>query len=171
MEIKEFGLQKIKDLEEELRRDLKNYSSKSPPKAVMSQFQVSGKKWEEFRKEKLTITRWRLENLPKELKEEMDFLGSWEEYFEPIENYRKWLRKQGHYRPDLIAKRGTKVFIVEVKSQTKGKTALFGEHQRKALLKAYEFGLTPMLLIVPFDVTLEIGEPQLMVGREYFTTG
>ena len=90
----------------------------------------------------------------------------WGEYFELIRDYKKWLKEKGHYTPDFIAKKGDEVFVVEVKSQNKGTTALFGEHQKKALLKAYEFGLTPMLLIVPLDVTLEIGEPQLMVGRE-----
>lgn len=50
---------------------------------------------------------------------------------------------------------------MEVKSQSRGKTAFFGEHQKEALLKAYDFGLTPMLLIVPLNLNIEIGEPQL----------
>lgn len=78
-----------------------------------------------------------------------------------IKNYHKWLREQGHYVPDIIAKRGEEVFIVEVKSQSRGKLSFFGEHQKRALRKAYDFGLTPMLLIVPLNLNMEIREPQL----------
>jgi len=75
-------------------------------------------------------------------------------------------KKLGHYRLDFLAKKDDKVFVVEVKSQTKGKTALFGENQRKALLKAYDFDLVPILLIVPIDISVEITEPKLKIGKE-----
>ena len=172
MEMNSYEEQEIKTLEDELMGDLKEFSSKSPPKtgSHVTQFQVSGKNWEEFRKEKLTTTQWRIENLPEELRKEIASLRYWEENFESIKSYRKWLRKHGHYRPDLIAKKEKEVFIVEVKSQKNGKTALFGEHQKKALLKACDFGLLPILLIVPIDVDIEIGEPKLKVGKEHFET-
>jgi len=46
-----------------------------------------------------------------------------------LAKYCKWLAEQGgrpRY-PDFIAKKNEEVFIVEVKSESKGKTAFFSE--------------------------------------------
>ena len=130
------------------------------------QFETSGKSWEDFKKEKLEVTRWRIDQEPKILRKELIILRSWQEYFKPIENYRKWLRNE-HYIPDFIAKSEDEVFMIEVKSRTDGKTALFREYQRKSLLKAQEFGFVPMLMIIPINLNIEIGEPELKIGKDF----
>jgi len=148
---------------ERYERDLEKYSSKSPPKgfkAWRGEIEIT---WEEYRKERLEAARTGLNYLPRHIRTEREFERIWGAHVEAIKNYCKWLRGYRHYprSPDFVAKRGNRIFIVEVKSQSSGKTAFFGKHQKKALLKAYEFGLTPMLLIVPLSLNIEIGEPQL----------
>lgn len=165
LEIKEYWEKRIRDEKERYKRDLKEYSSKSPPKGWQAWRGEVELTWEEYRKEQLELAHRRIKaqqnHYPVLMEREIEFERIWRVHFEPIKNYSKWLREHEHYWPDFIARRGDKVFIIEVKSQTREKTSLFGEHQKKALLKAYDFGLTPMLLIVPINLNIEIGEPEL----------
>jgi Holliday junction resolvase len=71
------------------------------------------------------------------------------------------LRERGDYRPDYVAKSGDTVYLVEVKSSLSERASLLGERQKEALLKAYDFEMKPMLLIVSVSMDIEIGEPQL----------
>ena len=148
---------------ERYKRDLKKYSSKSPPKGFKAWRGEVELTWEEYRKEQIELSHQRISNLPRRVEEEREFERIWGAHLEPIKNFDRWLRGYRRYPryPDFVAKRGNKIFIVEVKSQSRGKTAFFGEHQKEALLKAYDFGLTPLLLIVPLNLNIEIEEPQL----------
>lgn len=145
-------------------RDLKKYSSKTKPEwwdKVNPHLN-----WEKYQQDQLKSAQNRMKDVkqtyPIFQKEEREFERIWGKHIKIIQKYKKWLKEYGHYRPDFVAKKGDKIFIVEVKSQSlEGKTALFGEHQQKALLKANDFGLTPILLIVPLNLNVEIGEIQL----------
>lgn len=81
----------------------------------------------------------------------------WSKHLESIQRYRRFCG----YIPDVVAKRGKEIFVVEVKSKTEGKVAPFRKNQKKALLQAQDYGFTPVLLIVPLDMSLEIGELHL----------
>ena len=90
--------------------------------------------------------------------ENVEFERIWRTHFKPIVDFLGFLREV-NYTPDFIAKKGNKVFIVEVKSKTGRKVASLGEHQKKGLLKAYDYGFAPILLVVPIKIEMELGEP------------
>jgi hypothetical protein len=142
-------------------RDLKKYSSKIPPEG-WKYLSTPTMTWDEYRKEELKHAKALMKDIehsyPIDMEEEREFERIWGPHLEQIKRYNKWLRECGHYEPDYVAKSGDKIYLVEVKSS---KTSLFGEHQKKALLKAYDFGITPMLLVVSVRIDIEIGEPQL----------
>ncbi|MCJ7632658.1 hypothetical protein MUP77_09740 [Candidatus Bathyarchaeota archaeon] len=149
---------------ERFERDLKKYSSKIPPEGwkYPSTPTIS---WDEYRKEELKHAKVLMKDIehayPIDMEEEREFERIWGPHLEQIKRYNKWLRECGDYRPDYVAKSGDEIYLVEVKSSLSEKTSLLGEHQKKALLKAYDFDMTPMLLIVPVSIDIEIGEPQL----------
>jgi Holliday junction resolvase len=145
-------------------RDLEKYSSELPPEG-WDNLSTPTMTWDEYRKEELRHARALLkdveQSIPIDMEEEREFECIWAPHLEQIRKYNEWLREYGHYQPDYMAKKGDRVFLVEVKSSLSGRTALLGEHQKKALLKAYDFGITPMLLVVPISISVDIGEPQL----------
>jgi hypothetical protein len=145
-------------------RDLEKYSSELPPEGWNSLSTLT-MTWDEYRKDELRHAKALLRDAEHsntiEMEEEREFECIWAPHLGQIRRYNEWLREYGYYQPDYIAKKGDRVFLVEVKSSPSGRTADLGEHQKKALLKAYDFGITPMLLIVPISISVEIGEPQL----------
>ncbi|MCJ7610459.1 hypothetical protein MUP00_12485 [Candidatus Bathyarchaeota archaeon] len=145
-------------------RDLKIYSSELPPED-WDYLSTPTMTWDEYRKDELRHVKALMKDLEHsyliDMEEEREFEYIWGPHLEQIRKYNEWLREYGHYQPDYIAKKGDKVFLMEVKSSLSGRRALSGEHQRKALLKAYDFGIMPMLLVVPISIGVEIGEPQL----------
>ena len=90
--------------------------------------------------------------------ENIEFERIWGAHFKPIIDFLRSLREV-NYTPDFIAKKENRVFIVEVKSKTKRKVAPLGEHQKKGLLKAYDYGFATILLVVPIEIEMELGEP------------
>jgi len=70
-----------------------------------------GRKWEEFRKEKLAQTHRQLEILPEELRKKMAFLRSWEDNFESIENYHRWLKNWDIIDPTFSQKKMIKFLL------------------------------------------------------------
>lgn len=161
----------IKEYEEHLKRfkkSLKKYHYKAPPKGLRWH---GGPPltWEEYRERQLEYGKWHIENVKESIREleqrEKRIKKTWGKHLENIKKYIYWLEKYEHKPkcPDFIALREDKAYVIEVKSQTKGKTAYFSKHQKIALEKACDFGLTPMLLVVPVDISVEIGEPKMRV--------
>lgn len=159
-----------RDWEDDLRyyrqryeRDLKKYSSELPPEG-WGYLSAPTLVWEEYRKEELKHAKALMRDIersyPIDLEEEREFELIWGSHLEQIKRYNKWLREHGCYQPDYIAKSGDKVYIVKVKSSRPG-DSLFREYRKKALLKAHDFGMTPMLLVIPISIDVKIGEPQL----------
>ena len=160
-----------RDWEDDLRyyrqlyvRDLEKYSSEPPPEGWNS-LSTPTMTWDEYRKEELRHAKALLRDVEHsntvEMEAEKEFERIWAPHLGKIRRYNEWLKEYGHYQPDYIAKKRNRIFVVEVKSSLSGRTPILGEHQKKALLKAYDFGITPMLLVVPIDISVEIGEPQL----------
>jgi hypothetical protein len=145
-------------------RDLKKYSSEIQPEG-WNHHSTSSMTWEEYRIEELKHVKMLIKDIehshPIDMEEEREFELIWGPHLEQIKRYNKWLKECGHYQPDYVAKNGDKIYLVEVKSSLSGKTSLLGEYQKKALLKAYDFGITPMLLVVSVSIDIKIGEPQL----------
>ena len=132
------------------------YHLKVPPKG----FRINGGyplTWEEFRERQLEYGKWHIENVQKHIRElkqkEKRIKKTWGKHSESIRRYIDWLEKYKHHpkNPDFIGLKEDKVYVIEVKSQAKGKTAYFGKYQKTALKKAYGFGLIPMLVVVPID--------------------
>lgn len=137
------------------KRDLEKYSSESPPKGWKD---PRRRTWAEVRKGEIKMAQNQMKAVDRYYKENIEFERIWGTHFEHIIDYSRML-EEVNYIPDFIAKKGDKVFIVEVKSKTKGKVAKLGEHQKKGLLKAYDYGFTPMLLVVPIKTEIDVGEP------------
>lgn len=142
------------------KRHLKEHSSKSPPKGWED---PRKRTWAEVRKRGIKTVHNQMKAVERDYEKNIEFERIWGTHFEPIINYYFALSEEVNYEPDLIAKKGDKVFIVEVKSKTKQGLAPLGERQNKGLIKAYDYGLTPMLLVVPIDISIEIGEPKITV--------
>ena len=145
-------------------RDLKKYSSKTPPENWKYPFTPT-MTWDEYRKDELKHVRTLMKDVehayPIDVEEEEEFERVWGPHLGQIKRYNKWLKERGDYRPDYVAKSGDTVYLVEVKSSLSEKTSLLGERQKKALLKAYDFGMKAMLLIVSVSIDIEVGEPRL----------
>lgn len=152
---------KLKEDKQYWKRYLKKYSSESPPKGWDD---PRGRTWSEVRKDQTKMAHNQMKAVEEYFKEQLEFMDVWGTHFESIVNYFKLL-EEVNYTPDFIAKKGNKVFILEVKSGTKQGMAPLGKHQKKGLLKAYDYGFTPMLIIVPIDINIEIGEPQITVVK------
>ena len=161
----------IKKLEEHLKRfrkSLKKYRSTVPPKGLRWEDTLT---WEEYRERQLEYGKWHIENVKANIRElkqrEKRIKKTWGKHLENLKKYICWLEKYKHHPkyPDFIALEEDKVYVIEVKSKTKGKTAFFSKYQKKALEKASDFGLTPMLLVVPIDVSIEIGKPEMRVVK------
>lgn len=93
------------------------------------------------------------EAVEKELKRWKRIFG---QQFEAFKQYLKKLKihEVGElYKPDLIAKKGDKIYIVEVKS-TKGAVNYLKEKWLKGFLLAKEYGFIPLL--VSFNLKIEI---------------
>lgn len=159
----------IKKLEEHLKRfreSLKKYHDKAPPKGL----RWSGGRpltWEEYRERQLEYGKWHIEAVENNIRglkqTEKQTKKTWGKHFENIWKYVNWLEKCKHLPkyPDFIALKEDKAYVIEVKSQTKGKPAYFSKYQKTALKKAGDFGLIPLLLVVPIDISVEIGEPEI----------
>ena len=167
----ERGSQELVDHLNIFKQIQKKYEFKSPPEG----FRIEGTEtWEEYRKKQLEYTQWHTENVEKAIKGRKELETSlrkkWGSHLNGLVEYCKWLDKQqGNPRyPDFIVEKDGKVCVVEVKSKSEKGTAFFSKHQRKALLKACDFGLVPLLLIIPIEVDIEIGEPQLKSDKEEF---
>ena len=145
-------------------RDLKKYSSKIPPENWQYPFAPT-MTWDEYRKDELKHFKTLMKDIehayPIDIEEEEEFERVWGPHLGQIRRYNKWLRERGDYRPDYVAKSGDTVYLVEVKSSLSERASLLGERQKEALLKAYDFEMKPMLLIVSVSMDIEIGEPQL----------
>ncbi len=146
-------------------RDLEKYSSKIPPENWKYPFTPT-MTWDEYRKDELKHVRTLMKNIehayPMEAEEEEEFERVWGPHLGQIKRYNKWLKERGDYRPDYVAKSGDTIYLVEVKSSLAQRKSLLGERQKKALLKAYDFGMKPILLIVSIGVGIEVREPQLI---------
>ena len=147
------------------QRQLEKYSRKSPPKDWKETWLrervrwLRERPWEEVRKGQIKSALNQIKIVELEYKRNIEFEGTWGAHFRPIIDYCKFCVVEVNYQPDFIAKKGDKVFIVEVKSKTKRRVAKLGEHQKKGLLKAYDYGFTPMLLVVPIKTEIDVGEP------------
>lgn len=159
--------------EEQFRRDkeyfqrqLEKFSHKSPPKDWKEKWLrqrvwwVKERTWEEIRKGQIKSALNQIKIVEQEYKKNIEFERTWGTHFRPIINYCKFCMVELNYQPDFIAKKGDKVFIVEVKSRTKRGVAPLGKHQKRGLVKAYNYGLTPMLLVVPIDISIKTDEPE-----------
>ena len=163
-----------KELQDHLKRfqeSQKKYELEAPPKG----YRFEGTKtWEEFREEQLEYTKWHIESVEEAIKRTKEHENKLRKKFgsqlNDLKKYCKWIEKQRGFprHPDFIATKNEKIYIIEVKSKSKGKTAFFSEHQRKSLLKACDFNLVPMLIEIPIDINIEIGEPQFIIGKENF---
>ena len=163
----------IKKYEQHLKRfkkSLKKYHYEAPPKGL----RWSGGPpltWEEYRERQLEYGKWHIENVKEAIRElkqrEKRIKKTWGKHLENIKKYIYWLETYKHKPkyPDFIALREDKAYVIEVKSQTKGKTAYFSKYQKIALEKACDFGLIPMLLSIPVDISIEIGEPKITVVK------
>jgi hypothetical protein len=144
--------------------DLEKYSSKIPPENWQYPF-APIMTWDEYRKVELRHVKTLINGIehayPIDVEEEEEFERVWGPHLGQIKRYNKWLKARGDYRPDYVAKSGDTVYLVEVKSSLSERTPLLGERQKKALLKAYDFEMKPMLLTVSVSIDIEIGEPQL----------
>jgi hypothetical protein len=151
----------MKENKQYWERILEKYSSESPPKGWHD---PRGRTWAMVRKDEIKMARNQIKAVEEYFKKQLQFLDVWGTHFQPIVKYFKLL-EEVNYTPDFIAKKGNKVFILEVKSETKQGMAPLGKHQKKGLLKAYDYGFRPMLLIVPIDISIEIGEPKITVVK------
>jgi len=147
--------EKMKENKRFWKRNLEEYSSKSPPKGWKD---PRRRTWAEVRKGQIEMAHNQMKAEDRNYKENIEFERVWGTHFEHIIDYLEKL-KEVEYMPDFVAQKGDKVFIVEVKSKTKGKVAKLGEHQKKGLLKAYDYGFTPMLLVIPIKTEIDVGEP------------
>jgi len=145
-------------------RDLERYSSKIPPENWKYPFTPT-MTWDEYRKDEFKHARAVMKDIelayPVDMEEEEEFERVWGPHLGQIRRYNKWLKEQGDYHPDYVAKSGDIVYLIDVKSNLPGKASLLGERQKKALLKALDFEMKPMLLIVSVSVDIEVGEPEL----------
>lgn len=155
----ENALKKMQENKQYWKRILEKYSSVSPPKGWHDPRERT---WTMVRKDQTKTAHNQIKAVEEYFNEQLEFLDCWGAHFEPIVKYLKVL-EEVNYTPDFIAKKGDKVFILEVKSETRQRVAPLGEHQKKGLLKAYDYGFTPMLLIVPIDINIKIGEPKITV--------
>lgn len=150
------------------RKSLKKYRCEVPPKGLKWHTEPP-LTWEEYRERQLEYGEWHIENVKQHIKglkqRAQRIKRTWGKHLENLKKYVDWLEKYEHHPkyPDFIALKEDKVYIIEAKSQAKGKKAFFSKYQKKALLKAYDFGLTPMLLVVRVDINIEIGEPKISV--------
>ena len=146
-------------------RDLKKYSSRIPPENWKYPYAPS-MTWDEYRKDELRHIRTLMKNIertyPMDIQEEEEFERVWGPHLGQIKGYNKWLKARGDYLPDYVAKSGDTVCLVGVKSSLSKRKSLLGERQKKALQKAYDFGMKPMLLVVSISADIEVGEPQLI---------
>ncbi len=161
----------LKEVEDQLKRNkwywqqhLREYSSRAPPKGWKDPSIRRGRTWAEAQKKEIEIATNQFEAGEQHYKNMLEFERLWGTHFKPIIDFLRFLREV-NYTPDFIAKKGDEVFVVEVKSKTKHGLAPLGEHQRKGLVKAYDFGLTPMLLVVPIDISIEIGDPKITIVK------
>jgi hypothetical protein len=155
--------QDISHQKERYQQALDDYSTDTEPHSVS--LKVDGKRltWEEYRQYLLTqveLKRQGLEFYEANKKQEQEFEHTWGQHLQQVQAYHEWLRKEGHYRPDFIAKNDQDVFIVEVKSQSDKGMAKLWDHQEHALKMAAQFDLTPMLLVVPLNIRIDVGQPQ-----------
>jgi len=151
----------LKTNREYWQRRLKEYSSRSPPKG-WKEASLRGRTWAEVRKSGIKSAHNQMKAEEQHYRDNIEFEHIWGTHIEPIIDFMGFLREV-NYTPDFIARKGEAVFVVEVKSKTKQGLAPLGEHQRKGLVKAYDYGLPPMLLVVPIDISIEIGEPKITV--------
>lgn len=163
--------EEIRSEERHLRsftEELENYRSTVPPKGL-EWYTSPPLTWEEYRKSKLKYGKWHVANVRKYIsslrEKEHSAEETWGKHFENLKKYTAWLEKQKHYPrfPDFIALKEDKAYVIEVKSEVRGKRAFLGEFQKKALEKAYDFGLTPMFVTIPIDINIEIGEPKIAI--------
>jgi len=166
---KSFFDAEIKKNEDHLKRfkkSLEKYRSKVPPKGLRWEGSLT---WQEFRERQLEYGEWHIKNVEEQIIElknrERRIKKTWGEHVENLKRYINWLEKYKHHPkyPDFIALKEDKVYVIEVKCLTKGKRAFFSKYQKKALEKSCDYGFTPMLLVVPIDINIEIGKPEITV--------
>jgi len=124
--------QELVDHLERFKKSRKKFELKFPPKGFRI-LSPPSQTWDEFRRDQLEYGKWHIENVERAIRETEDLENllkkKWGTHLYNLAKYCKWLAEQGgrpRY-PDFIAKKNEEVFIVEVKSESKGKTAFFSE--------------------------------------------
>ena len=152
--------QEWEDHLERFKVSQKKYQAKSPPKGLEWDARAT---WEEYRKDRLEYGKRHIENVKRVKGLKKRLRKKWGLHLDNLAKYCKWLDDQKGYPryPDFIAKKNDEIFVIEVKSKSNGKIAFFSDKQRKALQKARDFGLTPLLLVVQINIGIEIGTPEI----------
>jgi hypothetical protein len=152
------------------RKLMKKYHHKVPPSDLRWDTGTQST-WDEYRKRQLRYGKWHIKNVEEFIKglklHEKRIEETWGEHVENLRGYIDWLEKYEHKQkyPDFIAIKENKVYVIEVKSQTQGKSAFVSGYQKDALVKACDFGLTPLLVNVPIDISIEVGNPEITVVK------
>ena len=95
------------DLTKQYIRLRNRYSREAPPHDFEAQADGRPKTWEEHRQSELKRAegiRHSIEcHYPSEMRQEEAFERLWGQHLQQVKAYSKWLKKEGHYRPDFIA--------------------------------------------------------------------